>query len=480
MKSSHYKAKFARTIIKFFDIFLVLMLFVYIREHLNFGHFVDTRTLGRIEFSLRHIIAMLMLAVLWNRILTYMGLYSFRQNIGFAREVWQVVLASSLGVATMLFGAGLIGITGIGREFSLVFWPATIAAFISYRSLLYVALYLIRSKSRNIRYVVIVGLNPRSISLFNEISRPELGMNVVGFVDDESRLDTFEDRPAKPLLCSLNEFGSYVSNYPVDEVLITLPIRSYYDEIARIIETCAKQGVKARLITDFFDLPSNIPCYIAGDSLGPALSYESVPLTELQNDVKRMVDIVLSLSALILLSPVLIVIGILMLIDDGWPVFFSQERVGLNKRHFKVFKFRTMVRDAEKMQAALEEFNEIDGAAFKITDDPRVTKVGRFLRRTSLDELPQFLNVLMGTMTLVGPRPLPLRDFENFYDDRHRRRFSVKPGITGLWQISGRSDVNFDEWMRLDLEYIDSWSFLLELKILVMTIPAVLTARGAK
>lgn len=474
IKTKPYKTKLARTILKICDVLLVLILFIQIREALNFGHFVDYNTLLRIEFSFWHFLAILMLAVLWNQILKYMGLYSFRKSIGFLRQIRQIVIASSLGVATMLFCADLIGVAGIGREFSLVFWPVTVIAFLCSRLLLHTILYMVRSKSGNIHYVVIVGVNPRSIALFNSISKPGLGMEVIGFVDDETHLD------AIALLCTLDKFEQYISNHPVDEVLITLPIRSCYDKIARVIETCAKQGVKSKLITDLFDLPSNVPYYVAGDSHGAALNYEPVPMTDFQKDIKRIIDILFSFCALILLAPIFIIIAILILIDDGWPVFFTQERIGLNKRRFNVFKFRTMVRNAEQIQSELESLNETDGAAFKLTNDPRILKIGTFLRRTSLDETPQFLNVLLGTMTLVGPRPLPVRDFENFYDDRHRRRFSVKPGITGLWQVSGRSDISFDEWMRLDLQYIDCWSFLLELKILIMTLPAVLTARGAK
>jgi len=145
-----------------------------------------------------------------------------------------------------------------------------------------------------------------------------------------------------------------------------------------------------------------------------------------------------------------------------------------------MFKFRTMVPDAEKRQASLEALNEADGPAFKILDDPRITKTGKFLRQTSLDELPQFLNVFLGSMSLVGPRPLPVRDFELFYNDRHRMRFSVKPGITGLWQVSGRSEMEFEEWMALDRTYIDSWSFIIDLKILIRTFSAVLSKKGAR
>ena len=159
--------------------------------------------------------------------------------------------------------------------------------------------------------------------------------------------------------------------------------------------------------------------------------------------------------------------------------FFSQERVGLNKRRFRMFKFRTMVAGAERMQKELEARNEADGPVFKIKDDPRITRVGRFLRKFSIDELPQLFNVLVGDMSLVGPRPLPVRDYNGFDQDRQRRRFSVRPGLTCLWQINGRSGISFEHWMDLDMQYIDHWSLWLDLKILLKTIPAVIRGTGA-
>ena len=161
------------------------------------------------------------------------------------------------------------------------------------------------------------------------------------------------------------------------------------------------------------------------------------------------------------------------------PAFFIQERVGLNKRIFRLYKFRTMVKDAKQKQAELEDLNECMGAAFKITNDPRITTVGKFLRKVSIDELPQLINVLKGDMSLVGPRPLPVRDYNGFNEDWHRRRFSVRPGITCLWQVNGRHNIPFNRWMELDLEYIDKWSLFLDLSILIRTIPAVFKGSGA-
>jgi lipopolysaccharide/colanic/teichoic acid biosynthesis glycosyltransferase len=180
-----------------------------------------------------------------------------------------------------------------------------------------------------------------------------------------------------------------------------------------------------------------------------------------------------------LLAPLFVLVAVLIKLDSHGPALFAQSRVGLNKRRFPMYKFRTMVVNAEKLQAQLESRNEVSGPVFKIKDDPRITRVGRFLRKTSIDELPQLFNVLKGDMSLVGPRPLPVRDYEGFDQDWQRRRFSVRPGVTCLWQISGRSSIGFNDWMDLDMRYIDHWSLWLDVKILARTIPAVMKGSGA-
>ncbi len=211
----------------------------------------------------------------------------------------------------------------------------------------------------------------------------------------------------------------------------------------------------------------------------PILSLHAAPRKDWQSMVKTLMDCIGATVLLIVLAPLLAVIALLVKITSPGDVLFIQDRVGYNKRLFKMFKFRTMVPDAEALQSSLENLNEAGGPVFKIKDDPRITKIGKFLRKTSLDELPQLFNVLLGDLSLVGPRPLPLRDFEKFEELWFNRRFSVKPGITCLWQISGRSETSFEQWIEQDLEYIDQWSLRLDLRILFKTIPVVLRGTGA-
>jgi exopolysaccharide biosynthesis polyprenyl glycosylphosphotransferase len=195
--------------------------------------------------------------------------------------------------------------------------------------------------------------------------------------------------------------------------------------------------------------------------------------------IKRVFDVTAGGLGLIALAPLLAAIALAIRLTSPGPTFFIQERYGLNRRIFRMYKFRTMVANAEALQLALEHLNEAAGPVFKIRDDPRITAVGRFLRRTSLDELPQLINVVTGDMSLVGPRPLPLRDVRHFGEGALMRRFSVRPGLTGLWQVSGRSELGFEDWIRLDLQYIDRWSIGLDLKILLRTVPAVVRGAGA-
>ena len=195
--------------------------------------------------------------------------------------------------------------------------------------------------------------------------------------------------------------------------------------------------------------------------------------------IKRTLDIAVSLVMLLGLAPILLLAALLIKYDSPGPVFFVQKRLGINKRRFWLFKFRTMTSDAEARIAELEQFNEMSGPVFKIKHDPRITRIGKYLRKCSIDELPQLINVLKGDMSLVGPRPLPERDYHGFNADWQRRRFTVKPGITCLWQVNGRNNIPFDDWMKLDMMYIDNWSLELDFKILLATIPAVFSGSGA-
>ena len=281
-----------------------------------------------------------------------------------------------------------------------------------------------------------------------------------------------------PLVSDFERFPFILRERVVDEVVLALPMNSLYLQASRITALCEEQGIIVRLLPNFFNLKL---------ARSTTEEFEETSLISLYADsrehwqhfTKRILDFSVSLVSLIGLVPLFLLTALLIKVTSPGPVFFVQERVGLNKRRFRLYKFRTMVADAEERLPGVEHLNEVGGPVFKIKNDPRVTTIGNILRRTSIDELPQLFNVLKGDMSLVGPRPLPVRDYVGFREDWQRRRFSVCPGITCLWQIKGRSSIPFERWMELDMEYIDHWSLALDFKILAKTIPAVLKGAGA-
>jgi exopolysaccharide biosynthesis polyprenyl glycosylphosphotransferase len=263
----------------------------------------------------------------------------------------------------------------------------------------------------------------------------------------------------------------------VDEVVFIVP-RMWLERIQDSIQICETQGIRTHVAADLFNL--NIARAKYNDLEGfPLLTFETTFAMEWQLFLKRCIDLFFSFFTLVLLLPLFFIVAILIKLTSKGPVFFKQRRVGINGRIFHLYKFRSMYKDAQDKMMDVMHLNEMDGPVFKIKDDPRITPLGKFLRKTSIDELPQLYNVLVGHMSLVGPRP-PIPAEVNEYELWHRRRLSMRPGLTCLWQISGRNQVDFDEWMKLDMKYLDNWSLWLDFGILVKTIPTVLFGIGAR
>ncbi len=313
---------------------------------------------------------------------------------------------------------------------------------------------------------------------------------LIGSRDDTTRLRADLARRSDETIDVIGELD--LNEYSVERLIELLHEHSasgviinarhtYFGEIEKAIQACELEGLEAWLIADFFK--TNISRTTFDDMNGrPMLVFHSAPDVSWRSAVKRLMDILGALTFFLLFGWNLFLIFALMVKRSSkGSVFFRQKRAGLHGEPFTMLKFRTMVSDAEQRKKELEQYNEMSGPVFKVTNDPRVTPIGKFLRKYSIDELPQIWNILQGDMSLVGPRPLPVDEVERFDDLAHRRRLSVKPGLTCLWQVSGRNNVrDFRDWVRLDLEYIDNWSLWLDLKILVRTIPAVLIGTGAK
>jgi len=321
------------------------------------------------------------------------------------------------------------------------------------------------------REVLIVGSGNGGQAAFEEMVDSPV-YNVVGVLDD-----AFIGTPSmrERYLGGLESLDTLLKENPISVVYCSLPVKSMYESIQQVIAICEKFGVEVRHSSHVFQTT------IAKLNRKPGKNYSILSMVRDDSTryAKRAIDILGAGTLLLLTLPILVVAAIAIKITSPGPIFFVQDRYGLHRRRFRIFKLRTMVVNAEVLQAQLEHKNEINGPAFKIKQDPRVTKIGAFLRKTSIDELPQLWNVITGDMSLVGPRPLTVRDVLKIEDYSQLRRFSVLPGITCIWQMSGRSNVDFDNWIRQDLEYIDKWSLLLDLKILVGTIPAVLWGKGA-
>ncbi len=416
-------------------------------------------------------------AALWSWLLQALGLYVSRRLASPLEEVGLVVAATTGTAGALAVIGALTGLPFARGEFVVTFWAGLTAAVIGGRLAVRLALWQLRRRGRNLRFVVIVGGGRRGRDLADRIERePGLGYRLRGIVDDTAMLATLPAR-FEPL-GDLDALGAVAAREPIDEVLIALPIRSGYDRIVATLRLCERLGVPARVFSDLFELDT---LKTRVERIGSAISLKvyNGPTPGLAFGFKRALDLVVAGAGLVLFAPLFAVIAVAITLDSPGPVFFVQRRVGLNKRSFPLLKFRTMAVDAAARLAELEHLNEASGPVFKMRDDPRVTRVGRFLRAHSLDELPQLLNILCGHMSVVGPRPLPLRDVARFEHDWHARRFSVRPGLTCSWVLSGRSDLAFDTWVRLDLDYIDNWSLKNDLFILCRTIPVVLTRTGA-
>jgi exopolysaccharide biosynthesis polyprenyl glycosylphosphotransferase len=334
----------------------------------------------------------------------------------------------------------------------------------------------LRQAGHGVDRVLIVGAGEVGRAVMrNLMAQPELGYRVVGFLDDDPDKGTTDMGPFKAL-GPVENLPQVLATHAIDQVIITLPWQ-YHRKTVRLVAESERAGVKARVVPDLFQLSLGQVDVEAINGI-PLISVKESSLTGLNLALKRAFDILLSSLAILCLWPLGLLIALAIKLDSPGPVLFKQPRAGRHGKPFTVYKFRSMYQNAESELEKLRDLNEAVGPMFKIRDDPRRTRVGRFIRQTSLDELPQLINVLRGEMSLVGPRPALLNEVAQ-YQDWHRKRLEVLPGITGLWQVSGRSDLSFDEMVMLDIYYAENWSLGLDLRILLRTVPQVIFGDGA-
>lgn len=436
-----------------------------------------------------------LLFLIWGMFLVFFlnvnGLYSTNRALSIPREIARVL--KSVFFASVL--AGLVIFLLQFKAFSrFVFVLAAVLLCVSlssWRALKKIALRKRFAAGKYNTNVLIVGAGRAGRALLHEIDRhPYMGMHVVGFLDDEKSGHV----DGREVLGTLDELDETAARFFVDEVYVTIP--SARERVASVISSCKKANRAVRVLADSFELlysskkdkGEKLSSFVLGlpvnqvrlDHIGiiPLISYMDAGPHGTEMFVKRALDIVLAFFGVLVFSPVMALVAIAIKLDSPGPVIYSSERCGRKGRPFKFYKFRSMVKDAEMRKKELLASSEVDGPAFKMKQDPRLTRVGAFLRRYSLDELPQLFNVLKGDMSLVGPRP-PLPEEVAGYDLWQMRRLDVRPGLTCLWQVRGRSDLSFYKWIKWDLWYIDNWSLFLDVRILFWTLPAVFRKKGA-
>ena len=381
-------------------------------------------------------------------------------------KAWQLGKACFFSAIGLILVVYLVGAHAVARGVIVLF------GFCAFALMLLKEELLLRFRQNKLvaeqftRRVLLVGEASETGKLWADMRKEQPDLDVVGEMDLNKT--------------STGELVGFLHEHCVNNVVFSAR-RTVFGRIEEAIQACELEGVEAWLVADFFQTRNSQT--MLDDFCGrPVLVFQSGPqMASWSGVIKQIIDAAGALFLLILFSPLMLAAAIILKLTSPGPVLFRQKRAGLNGRPFTMYKFRSMVTNAEQLKGELASLNEMSGPVFKVSNDPRVTKFGRVLRKYSLDEFPQLFNVLLGQMSLVGPRPLPVEEVNRFDDWAHRRRLSVKPGLTCLWQVGGRSEVrDFKEWVRLDLEYIDHWSLWLDIKILWRTIPVVLLGRGAR
>jgi exopolysaccharide biosynthesis polyprenyl glycosylphosphotransferase len=415
----------------------------------------------------------LMVTSTWVLVLWSQGLYRLRSRWTFAAQAGSI--GRALAVMTVVTFAALFvfKFPEVSRLFLVVLLPAMAITSLLMRGVIHLYLRSLRVEGKNNRFVLVVGSGPAAVRYTDELrGQPALGLQVIGYLNGSKQS---EPSMGVSYLGTYESLGDVLHSHVVDEVAVCLELAEW-ELINNVVDFARAEGKTVRLpiAGDFL---TGYHGYVENLSGMPVLSLIAAPDRDFSLAIKRAFDLVGASLALLLCSPILIGAAIYIRAKDGSPVLFTQTRLGVNGRPFTIYKFRTMVKDAEARYAEVAHLSDTKGAAFKMTDDPRITSWGQLLRKTSIDELPQLLNVIKGEMSLVGPRPAPPREIDG-YDVWHRRRLTMKPGITGMWQISSRFDENFDDRARLDLEYIDRWSLWLDVVIAARTVPALLRSEG--
>lgn len=404
------------------------------------------------------------------------GAYDIRRGSSLLEEAYRITTGTATAIVIMV-AFSFFARPNLNSRLIFVYAAILIPVFLVISRIIFrTYLASLRRRGIGVDRIVIVGAGEVGrMVMRNVAAQPELGYQILGFLDDNPDRGT-TDIGRFRALGPIDQLPHVLQTLPVDEVIIALPWQAH-QKIVKVVGETQSAGVRPRLVPDVFALTLG---QVQLDQLNgvPLIGMQPVAITGFNQTIKRLVDVSAALFILFITTPVWFIVPIAIKLDSPGPVFFNQVRIGRKGEPFVVHKFRSMVVDAEAQKSQLLALNEADGPMFKMRNDPRMTRAGRVLRRISLDELPQIWNVLKGDMSLVGPRPALPEEVAQ-YEEWHKRRLDASPGMTGLWQVSGRSTLGFDEMVLLDTFYCENWSFGLDLKILLKTIPRVLLGAGA-
>lgn len=416
--------------------------------------------------------------------LRFFGTYDPLRKMTFSQLVFRLLKASITGAAGIIFLQYLLHMEAVSRLLVVIFTLYFFLLLVLFKGALYYSLAYNRYRNYNIRHILVIGTRHRSIEFIKAVCRrPESGYRILGCIELPDQKELVGDRiyESVKVIGTVDDLKALLKKQTVDEVVFGIPLKKI-ENVHEYIYLAEEMGINIRILPDFQIhtiqyYPQTAKVYMENFMGVSTLSLFSTPVREGELLCKTFMDYAGALVGVIVLSPLFLILSFLIKCSSPGPVFFSQERCGLNGRRFMLHKFRTMVANAEELKEQLQDTNEMDGPVFKMKNDPRITRIGAFLRKTSLDELPQLFNVLKGEMSLVGPRP-PIPSEVSQYRLWQRRRLSMKPGLTCIWQVSGRNDVSFEQWMNMDLEYIDNWSLSLDVKLLLKTVREVTIGGG--
>ncbi|HEX7152699.1 MAG TPA: sugar transferase [Thermoanaerobaculia bacterium] len=476
------QARFIARVVYGIDLALMSVAFFaafFIRDHILTRLAPDVFPTGL--FPLAEYLKIYPLVILiWSVLLFTYHAYHSHRTIPLTREALTTLRVNGVGIVLLATLAYLLPLRQLSRAWFILFAVFAVLLMLAEKILVRVLARWVRSKGLNYRTILIVGTGRRATDIARIIvDHKYWGYKILGFVTDGHHLSNGWTR--FPIYGSVPDLKRLLERdeipEPVDEIVFAVT-RKKLDEMKQIFLLCEELGIRTRIAMNFF--PNRVARIELEELEGvPFLTFTTTPSNEAQLALKRMLDVAISVLLLALSFPVTLIAALAIKLTSPGSVVFKQKRIGLNGRMFTLYKFRTMIEDAHARRDEVAHLNVLTGPAFKAKNDPRVTPVGRILRKFSLDEVPQLWNVLKGDMSLVGPRP-PIPEEVAEYHRWHRRRLSMKPGLTCLWQVSGRNNINdFDHWMQLDLQYIDNWSPSLDFKILLRTIPAVLSGKGA-